>query len=82
MEYKMTETMAMVAIMEAVDELKAKGFQVYVSTSIHMNLFFTTVFVSLEGCPIEHDSSMRFMCCGLKEVERVVCQLSKLAGIE
>ena len=78
----MTETMAMVAIMEAVEELKVKGFQVCVSTSIHMNLFFATVFVSLDGCPIEHESSMRFMCCGLKEVERVVCQLNNLASIE
>ena len=78
----MTETMAMVAIMEAVEELKVKGFQVYTSASIHMNMFFVTIFVSVEGCPVDHESSMRFYIYNLKDVERVVCQLSKLAGIE
>jgi hypothetical protein len=74
----MTETMAMVAIREAMEDLKSKGLQTYESYSVKNDDVFVAVWVSAEGDAMTDGSSSRFYCYGLKDAERFVKMLAKL----
>jgi hypothetical protein len=74
----MTETMAVVAIREAMEDLKSKGFQTYESYTVKNNDVFISVWVSSEGDAMTDGSSSRFFCYGLRDVERFVKMLTKL----
>jgi hypothetical protein len=76
----MTETMAIVAIREAMEDLKSKGLQTYESYTVKNSDVFISVWVSAEGDAMTDGSSSRFFCYGLKDVERFVKMLTKLGG--
>ena len=77
----MTETMAMVAIREAVEVLKVSGLQTCEGYTVKGDShFFATVYVSSEGDPQTDETSSCLMCCGLRDVERFVKMLTKLGG--
>jgi len=76
----MTETMAIVAIREAMEDLKSKGLQTYESYTVKNNDVFISAWVSAEGDAMTDGSSSRFFSYGLKDVDRFVKMLTKLGG--
>jgi uncharacterized protein (DUF2141 family) len=75
----MTETMAIVAIREAVEELKFKGLKTRESYSAQDGDIFAIVWVSVEGCPMSDETSSCFMCTRIKDTDEFVKMLNNLA---
>lgn len=75
----MTETMAIVAIREAVEELKSKGLKTHESYTVQSGNIFVSVWVSVEGCPMTDKTSSVFMCYTLSGADEFVKTLNNLA---
>lgn len=75
----MTETMAIVAIREAVEELRSKGLQTRESYSVQDGGIYATIWVSVEGCPVSDETSSRFMCFNILNADKFAKTLNNLA---